>query len=256
MPGAEAEPLRVVERGDRLEHAVEVEQRLAHAHEHDVGQVLARRRRGAGRRGGPGRRSPRSRGRARSPARPSRRTGSRRRSPAWRRDAQRVPLARRRRGPGSASAPTRRAAPSDRRWSAFSVRPPSREPDLARPRRCRSGTPPPSSARRAAGSVRISVEGRLAAAPHGVEDLAGAVGGLAALREPGGELAGRQPAEARARVAGSRGGGRGPQPEERGHDGRSSVIAADAATAGWRSGRLAATAGASPRPTSGACPAA
>ena len=41
MPRAEPEPPRVVERLDRGQHAVEVEQRLAHAHEHDVRQPLA-----------------------------------------------------------------------------------------------------------------------------------------------------------------------------------------------------------------------
>ena len=41
MAGPQPEPARVVERGDRGEHPVEVEQRLAHAHEHDVGEPLA-----------------------------------------------------------------------------------------------------------------------------------------------------------------------------------------------------------------------
>src|SRR5690349_2175230 len=36
VAGAEAESAPVVERLDRAEHAVKVEQRLAHAHEHDV----------------------------------------------------------------------------------------------------------------------------------------------------------------------------------------------------------------------------
>ena len=40
----EAEPRRVVERLDRGQHAIQVEQRLAHPHEHDVRQPLAVRR--------------------------------------------------------------------------------------------------------------------------------------------------------------------------------------------------------------------
>ena len=35
------EPVAVVERGHRLEHPIEVEERLAHAHEHDVGEPRA-----------------------------------------------------------------------------------------------------------------------------------------------------------------------------------------------------------------------
>ena len=45
----EPEPARIGQGGDRLEHPVEVEQRLAHAHEHDVGQALAVGRQAAGR---------------------------------------------------------------------------------------------------------------------------------------------------------------------------------------------------------------
>ena len=41
MARAEPEAARIVERLDRRQHPVEVEQRLAHAHEHDVGEVAA-----------------------------------------------------------------------------------------------------------------------------------------------------------------------------------------------------------------------
>ena len=40
VPRAQPEPAPVVERLDGGQHPVEVEQRLAHAHEHDVGQPL------------------------------------------------------------------------------------------------------------------------------------------------------------------------------------------------------------------------
>ena len=83
MARAEAEPLRVVERLDRREHPVEVEQRLAHAHEHDVGQALAvggEAARGVPR---PGRRSRPSRGRARSPSSPVAQNGHPTAHPAW-----------------------------------------------------------------------------------------------------------------------------------------------------------------------------
>jgi hypothetical protein len=111
----QAELARVGQDGHGLQDAVQVEQRLAHAHEDDVGQVAAGRRPGGGPRGGPDRRSPRSRDRARSRARRWRRTGSRRRSrPGSRctacgaRDGAGRP-GRRSRAPGSASAPTRSA---------------------------------------------------------------------------------------------------------------------------------------------------
>ena len=107
VPRAEVQPARVVQRGHGLEHAIEVEQRLAHAHEHDVREpraVLAPQ---------PPDRAPdlvedlgRRRGRARSRARRSRRTGSRRRS----RPGSRCTACAARAGrvaPGSASAPTR-----------------------------------------------------------------------------------------------------------------------------------------------------
>ena len=124
VPRAQAEPARVVERLDRRQHPVEVEQRLAHAHEHDVRQALAV---------------------GREPARgvadlvddlgdlevapePELAGGAERAADGaagLARDAQRVPLARRRRGPGSASARDSMRAPSSSRWRAFSVRPPS-----------------------------------------------------------------------------------------------------------------------------------
>src|SRR5207344_1013365 len=41
VPGAEPEPMWIGQRGDGLEDAIEVEQRLAHPHEHHVGQPAA-----------------------------------------------------------------------------------------------------------------------------------------------------------------------------------------------------------------------
>ena len=101
---------RVVERRDGLEHAVEVEQRLAHAHEHDVREA---------------RRRPAPRRRDRAPhlvedlrglevaleaqlAGRAERAADR--AAGLARDAQRVPRAPARPAPGSASAPTRRSA--------------------------------------------------------------------------------------------------------------------------------------------------
>ncbi len=168
---------RVVERVDRLEHAVEVEQRLAHAHEHDVGQALARRPRGGAPRGGPGRRSRRSRGRGRSRARRSRRTGSRPRSRPGSRCTACAARAGRP-GPGSASGPIRSSAPSDSRWSAFSVRPPSDETELRVGDGVEAERGVELGAERPAGRVRIARASRGMAVPQRVGDLAGAVGRL------------------------------------------------------------------------------
>ena len=78
------------------------------------------------------------------------------------------------------------SAPSASRWSAFSVRPPSAS--------CHSVSATVSnrnaasrSARRPAGSVRTSSIVRDRPLPDRVGDLAGAVRGLAALRQPGRE---------------------------------------------------------------------
>ena len=102
----EPEPARVVERLDRGEDPVEVEQRLAHAHEHDVRQPLA-----VGREPARGEADlvddlgdlevapePELAGRAERAAD---------RAAGLARDAQRVPLARAGRAPGSASGPIR-----------------------------------------------------------------------------------------------------------------------------------------------------
>ena len=49
MARTQPEPVPVVERLDGGQHAVEVEQRLAHPHEHDIGQSTAVRDQPAGR---------------------------------------------------------------------------------------------------------------------------------------------------------------------------------------------------------------
>ena len=75
------------------------------------------------------------------------------------------------------------SSPSDSRWSAFSVRPPSASrtsvSSTVSNRNAAS-----SSARTAPGASGL-VERGVAAAPHRVHDLARPVGGLAALDEPG-----------------------------------------------------------------------
>ena len=182
----EPEPARIVQRVDRGEHPVEVEQRLAHPHEHDVREPLAVARRAGARRGGPGRRSRRSRGPARTRARRSRRTGSRPRSrPGSRCTACGARAARR--GPGSASGPTRSSAPSDSRWRPFSVRPPSERrssvsptvsnrnarvdrrrgarPAASGPRRADAASPPPDRVARPGGRGRRARPARRARPP-------------------------------------------------------------------------------------------
>ena len=102
----EPEPPPVVERLDRGQHPVEVEQRLAHAHEHDVRQAVAVGREAARREAdlvddlGGLEVAPEAQlaGRAERAA-----DGA----AGLARDAQRVPLARAAAAPGSASAPTR-----------------------------------------------------------------------------------------------------------------------------------------------------
>ena len=170
---------RIVERLDRREHPVQVEQRLAHAHEHDVRQALP-----------VGREAARGvtdlvddLGGLEVAPEPELAGGAERaadRAAGLARDAQRVPLAAAGRGPGSASAPTRSSAPSSRRWSAFSVRPPSARrisvsaDGVEAERRARA------PARSAAGSVRIVGRvGRRRRPPDGIGDLAGAVRRLA-----------------------------------------------------------------------------
>ncbi len=109
-------------RRGRFQDAIRVQQRLAHAHEHDVGQSLPH----AGQPMAPeasliddlgGRRDP-----ARNPSHPSRRTDSRRHSLPGSR-CTRWPAHAASRAPGSASAPTPRACPSSSRCSAFWVSP-------------------------------------------------------------------------------------------------------------------------------------
>ena len=70
----ERERVRVGQHADRLHHVRQVEQRLAHAHEHDVRERSARPRRGARRRAAPGRRSPPRAGCGRAPGARWRRT--------------------------------------------------------------------------------------------------------------------------------------------------------------------------------------
>ena len=100
--------------------------------------------------------------------------------------------------------------------------------DLASRRRCRSGRPRRAPSRRAAGSVRISANGRLAAPPRGVEDLARPVRRLAALDEPGRELLGREPADAGRSSSRTGGGRRGAKAVAGGRPvGRGSIVTAD-----------------------------
>ena len=125
------EPSRVVERLDGLEDAVEVQQRLAHAHEDDVrevGAVLAPREPRGGAPdlvedlGG------------REVTLEAQLAGRAERAPdgtaGLARDAERVPRPLAGPRPGSASAPTRWSARRASRWSAFSVCPPSASTDL------------------------------------------------------------------------------------------------------------------------------
>ena len=199
VPRPQAEALRVVERLDRREHPVEVQQRLAHAHEHDVGQPLAVRSRGGARRGGPGRRSRRSRGRARSRARRWRRTGSRPRTRPGSRCTACAARARRR-GPGSASGRISMSAPSSSRWRAFSVRPPSasRSSVSSTVSRRKSRA---SALRSGAGSVRISAA---SVTPPSFQ-MASAIwrarnDGSPCAVDPGRELVGGQAGEPRSRI--------------------------------------------------------
>ena len=106
MARAEPEPRRIVERLDGGEDAVEVEQRLAHAHEHDVREALAVRGQP------PGGVADLVDDLGRLEVAPEAELAGRAERAADRaaglaRDAQRVPLARCRRGPGSASGPIR-----------------------------------------------------------------------------------------------------------------------------------------------------
>ena len=174
---AEAEPPRVVERLDGGQHAVEVEQRLAHAHEHDVRQALAVRGEPAG---GVADLVDDLGGLEVAPE-PELAGGAERaadRAAGLARDAQRVPLARAGRGPGSASGRDSISAPSASRWSAFSVRPPSADVGARCRRPCRSGSRA-SSAVAERRRQRPDLVGSVDAAvrPDRVGDLAGAKAG-------------------------------------------------------------------------------
>ena len=174
---------RVVERLDRGQHAVEVEQRLAHAHEHDVRQPLAV--------GGEPPRGVadlvddlgRPRGRARSPSSPVAQNGQPTAQPAW----LEMHSVCRSREPGRG-----RVVHQHRLDERAVVEPVERllgQAAVGRPElgvgdgveaergleRRRGGPPAASASRRSSATV---------AAPHGVGDLAGAVGGLAALGQP------------------------------------------------------------------------
>ena len=84
------------------------------------------------------------------------------------------------------------SAPSARRWSAFSVRPPSdRRSSVSATVSKRNARVELLAERR--GQRPDVVGGGRVAAPDGIGDLAGAVCGLAALGEPGHELAGARP---------------------------------------------------------------
>ena len=96
-------------------------------------------------------------------------------------------------------------APSDRRWSAFSVRPPSATLDLGLGQRVEPEGLVRGRARRLAGRVRISAALRAPPVPPAHSPSAtwrSAVGGLGALGQPGRELVRQRPPTGR--VAGRR----------------------------------------------------
>ncbi len=215
VPRAEPEAGGVVERGDRLEHPVEVEQRLAHAHEHDVRQPRAL-----------GREAPPSVAhlvhdlRGLEVALHAQLAGGAERAadraPGLRADAQGVALA--------AAGPRRVVHQDalDQQPVAQAVERLLREDavgvaDLAVLDRVEPEGRLERRLRRR-GERRQLVERGVLRAPHRVHDLPPAEGGLAALDEPRGELVGGEAGDARALVARERGGRCRSQPLERDHD--------------------------------------
>ena len=196
MPGPEPEPARIGQRRHRLEDAIEVEQRLAHAHEHDVRQARrwsTIRRRAAARTWSTISAVVRSR---LKPSSPVAQNGQPTAQPAWL-EMHTVWRSRcwprRSAGPGSASGPTRSAR--HRPAGGGPSRSGRRRPGAApyRPG-CRSEKAASSSARRPAGRVWIDAARRRPAGPQGVVQLAGAVGGLVALGKPGATASDGRPA--------------------------------------------------------------
>ena len=247
VAGAQPEPLWIGKRGHRLQHPVQVEERLAHAHEDDVGQSSA-----------PGRQP--ARGVAdlvedlrrlevapEARARRWRRTGSRRRNRPGSRctacGALDARAGRRRlgRGPGSASAPTRSARRRTSRWSVFSVRPLSATvTSSAAIVSTRNALSRPARKRRRKREQLVAVAAALLA-PDAVADLPGAVRGLALAGQPAFELALGQAAQpwtrvgrmaGRARLRRRRGHGRGRRRRGLGEIGGARVAGADGSVTG------------------------
>ena len=179
MARTKAEALRVGDRRGGSHDAVDVEQRLAHAHEDDVGQALADAGQPTGARNAPGRRSPRSPGRARSRAHRWRRTDSRRRSRPGSR-CTRSPARVASRAPDSASGPTRSSRPSSRRCECLLRQPVVRGRDLGvgegRHAECVGQLRAEPIRERAQLVARLD-RGR----PDVIADLSGPVRGLAAI---------------------------------------------------------------------------
>ena len=215
VPRPQAEPARVGQDGHGLQDAVEVQERLAHAHEDDVRQAAAAV--GGEAAGGVadlvddlGRLEVAPEAQLAGGA-----EGAADGAAGLAGDAEGVALAmdrpalrRRALAPGSASAPTRSGPRRTSRWSVFSVRPPSATLTSssaivsirkASARRDRSG----------AGRVRISSAVAACGAPDGVADLSGPIGRLTLGREPLLELAVGQAAQAGAGVRDCRGVARG-----------------------------------------------
>ncbi len=256
----EAEPLRVVERGDGLEHAIQVEERLTHAHVHDVGEVLLV---GGQAPGGiadlvhdlRGLEVPlhaQLAGRTERAAHGTAGLGA---------DAQCVALARV--GPCRVvhqhrfdEQPVGQAVDGLLREDAVRVADLALLDRVEAERRRELGAQGPWER-------QDVVERRLAAGPYRVQHLAGPVRRMASLLQPRGQLVGSEPTDARALVAGAAGGGGGSEPEERDHDGfldghrpdddMHGCMGATCPDPGWVTlGRGAPAA--SPRRSSGACP--
>ena len=191
VPRAEAEPARIVERLDRGQDPVEVEQRLAHAHEHDVREPAA-----FGRQPALGvARLVDDLGDLEVAPEPELAGGTERaadRAAGLARDAQRVPFA------GRAA---RRVVHQHRLDEGAVVEPMEGllglaavgQPDLGVRDRVEPEVVAPARRAADAGSVRIAAASVDAAVlPDGVGDLAGAVRRLALRLDPGGQLVRRE----------------------------------------------------------------
>ena len=193
MARPQAEPLRIVERRDRRQHPVQVEQWLAHAHEHDVREALAV---GGQAAGGVAHLVDDLGGLEVAPepelARRTERAADG--APGLARDAQRVPLARRAAGRvvhqdgldelavvESMEGLLGQPAVGDAKLGVVD----RVEAEVASQRR-------PDRNRQGPHLGRI---GQPAVLPGRIRDLAGAERGLALVRHPGGELVRGQPRE-------------------------------------------------------------